>query len=138
MSRQAPKITFGSWLTTQMQAYGYESNMALAEKLGVRDPTVGRWRKDASVPDIPQLRRIAVLFNTPLPRLLVLAGHMTEEELGVGPPQPAPRPVDPLVERIDQADVSDQTKAQLRDIWAERLRSERSYMQQLVDAYESV
>lgn len=53
---------FAYWLRRQMEARGYNV-MDLAERLGVKHPTVSRWRTGQHLPDVPNLVRLDRLLR---------------------------------------------------------------------------
>ena len=119
------EMTFGDWLDLKMHEYGIRSDLALAKKLNVSHPTIGRWRAGA-IPDVAQLRKLAELFHTPLVRLLVISGHATPEELGIThKPEP---PEEPIIRMILNSPVSDEMKLELIDEWRRRIERERQLM----------
>ncbi|WP_116949214.1 helix-turn-helix domain-containing protein [Jiangella endophytica] len=137
MARQPdPAVTFSQWLAVQMRAFGYESDLALASELEVNGSTVGRWRHGKATPDVAQLRKLADLFRTPLPRLLVLAGHMTSEELGGAEPPEVEQVVDPTVELISRATIAPEMRRVLLQEWHRQLHRSRAQMKQLVNVAE--
>lgn len=137
MARQPdPAVTFSQWLAVQMRAFGYESDLALASELEVNGSTVGRWRHGKATPDVAQLRKLAELFRTPLPNLLVLAGHMTSEELGGAEPPQVEQFVDPTVEMINRASIAPEMRRVLLQEWHRRLHRGRAQMKQLVNVAE--
>ena len=48
--------------------------------MGVYPSLMRQWTTIARSPTPPVLRRVAALFDTPVPEVLVAAGYMTEEE----------------------------------------------------------
>lgn len=66
---------FSSWLEATRKAMGFRTNTALAEALGIPQPTVSRWKSGAQ-PSVEHLAKLSDLFGVSLKTLLVLAGHL--------------------------------------------------------------
>jgi transcriptional regulator with XRE-family HTH domain len=59
------KRRIGSRIKDLRKAHGYESQGALARKLGVEPSTVGRWESGAFMPEPEHQEALAKLFNMP-------------------------------------------------------------------------
>lgn len=129
MSKRSQEgLTFGKWLSAQMTACGFSSNVALAQLIGVNDSTISRWRNDVMVPNMDQLQALEKPLKTPVTQMAVRAGHLTEEQARVrrvaatAPEQPVGRTIDPAL-----ADAVDgMTPEQLAEVrrYAEYIRSQ--------------
>lgn len=69
---------FSAWLDATSKAIGFRTNTALANALGVPQPTVSRW-KSGSQPSVDHLVKVSRLVGIHLEHLLVLAGYMDAE-----------------------------------------------------------
>jgi transcriptional regulator with XRE-family HTH domain len=90
-----PPHAFGAYLTRAMDVAGL-TIADLKRLTGVADSLISRWREGVMVPSVPNLRRLAPALAVPTRDLIVAAGHMTPEEVGLaafpeppGPPQTA-------------------------------------------------
>lgn len=84
--RRQSREPFAAWLKATMQENDRDEQ-AMAAVLGVPERAVRRWATARSVPEVSDIRKLATHCRTPMAQLLVLAGHMTSEELGAWPPQ---------------------------------------------------
>lgn len=83
------------WLAARMELRGFRSSSELARAAGIPDSVISRWRSGSSVPSVVQLRRLQGPLQVPLLTLLVAAGHLSADEVGLQlPPDPEPRPRD--------------------------------------------
>lgn len=121
------KITFGEWIGFKMYECGYRNDMALATELGVSHATISRWKNNKAIPDVEQLRRLAPLLRTPLPQLLILAGHASAEEMETAPVPTSSE--DPVVRLIEQSTLSQEQKVKLIREWRRRQLREQSLME---------
>ncbi|MHD0307202.1 helix-turn-helix domain-containing protein [Rhodococcus erythropolis] len=71
---------FARWVREQIAARGHQSAEEAARAMGVYPSLMRQWTTIARSPTPPVLRRVAALFDTPVPEVLVAAGYMTEEE----------------------------------------------------------
>ncbi|MFF8326076.1 XRE family transcriptional regulator [Rhodococcus qingshengii] len=71
---------FARWVRDQIAARGHQSAEEAARAMGVYPSLMRQWTTIARSPTPPVLRRVAALFDTPVPEVLVAAGYMTEEE----------------------------------------------------------
>ncbi len=81
---------FARWVRHQITDRGFESTEEAARAMGVYPSLMRQWTMIARSPTPQVLRRVAALFDTPVPEVLVAAGYMTEEE---NVPLPATRTV---------------------------------------------
>lgn len=92
MPRQKGTI-FGEWLDVTLSNKGIMGR-ALADRVGVHDSAVSRWRAGQGVPSIDALQRIAEFLDVDPLRLAVTAGQVPEKVAGVEPltiPEPTAR-----------------------------------------------
>lgn len=92
-------MSFGTWLSAQMAACGFTTNMALERKTGIDNTTISRWRSDQMTPGMDHLRKLEGPLKTPYMQLLVRAGYVSPEEAKVRrdvPPRESGRPASPL------------------------------------------
>lgn len=88
-----PVISLPAYLTEAMAAAGL-SQSELARRAGVNESPISRWLKGSNTPSIEQLRLIAPVLGVPLIDLVVSAGHLTADEVGMADhPQPPKPPV---------------------------------------------
>jgi transcriptional regulator with XRE-family HTH domain len=93
--------TFGEYLRQLMRAAGYEKAADLVKVAGISHGNLSRWLEGSSVPSIEALRRISPHLGVGLVPLMIRAGLVTKEELGVtGSPAPAGPPLPPIVRDI--------------------------------------
>lgn len=83
-------IDFGVWLDVMLSNRGI-TGRTLAEKAGVHDSAVSRWRSGSGKPSVEALAAIAEVLGVDPLRLAVTAGRVPEKVAGV-PPLPAPEP----------------------------------------------
>lgn len=103
---------FAAYLQQAMDNVGLTA-ADLARATGVRDSVISRWLK-GSVPTVPNLRQIAPVLRVPTRDLVVRAGHMLPEEVGlVAVPEPPHRPPDVEAEIRADAYLSDDKKEAL-------------------------
>lgn len=87
-------------------AVGIEGRPDLASAVGFHPSRLSRWYSGAEQPSVSNLRDLAPVIKAPLLKLLVLAGHVTAEELDVDPRdlETAParqNPQHPLARELD-------------------------------------
>jgi len=75
---------FAAFLRAAMGAAQIPTGARLAELAGLNPSIVNRWMNDKAVPTIEALRAIAPHLGLPLRLLVVRAGYMTSEEVGLG------------------------------------------------------
>lgn len=71
---------FAAWVKDQISARGYQSPEEAARAMGIYPSLMRQWTTIARSPTPQVLRRVAALFDTPVPEVLIAAGYMTEEE----------------------------------------------------------
>lgn len=82
---------FAQWLDVTMANRRIKGRI-LADKLGVDDSAVSRWRNGRSVPSLETLMKLATVLNEDPIRLAVTAGLMDPDLVNVEPlPLPPPR-----------------------------------------------
>lgn len=81
---------FAQWLDITMANRRIKGRI-LADKLGVHDSAVSRWRNGQSVPSLETIMRIATFFEEDPIRLAVTAGLM-DADLVHAKPLPLPPP----------------------------------------------
>lgn len=92
MRRDRSSPDFGEWLDITLSNRGIQGR-GLAERLGVNDATVSRWRSGKSVPSLEIVRAIAEVLELDAPRLALTAGVVPLELVGPGiEPYPMPEP----------------------------------------------
>jgi transcriptional regulator with XRE-family HTH domain len=82
--------SFVAFLKAAMEAAGIPTGARLAELAGLNPSLVNRWLNGKTVPSIDNLREIAPHLRVPLRVLVVRAGHMTAEEMGIDKDLPLP------------------------------------------------
>lgn len=101
---------FADYLERAMESAGVTA-AGLARATGIKDSVISRWRKGA-VPTVENLRLLAPVLGVPMRDLVVVAGHMLPEEVGLtGIPEP-PKPRIPTAEEGIRAEpyLSDDKK----------------------------
>lgn len=85
----------------------------LARDLGAYDSHVSRWTSGERIPDIDSCRALARVLGRPILEVLIAAGHIAPEEVGLSQPPaplPPPRRLSPQLERLalllDDPDLS--------------------------------
>lgn len=71
---------FAAWIRDQITAHGYATIEEAARELGVYPSLLRHWATIVRSPSPKVLRRVAVLFDSPIQEVLIAAGYMTEEE----------------------------------------------------------
>lgn len=91
---------FATYLRRAMKSAGDLTSADLSRAIGVADSVVSRWLR-GSVPSIENLRLLAPVLKVPVRDLVVVAGHMTPEEVGLTeipePPGPPPTVEDEIM-----------------------------------------
>lgn len=82
---------FGDYLTQAMAAAGL-SQADLKRLTGISDSLISKWRTGQSVPSVENLRLLAPAFGVTTRDLVVRAGHMLPEEVGLEEPPAPPTP----------------------------------------------
>lgn len=83
--------TFGGYLTQAMDAL--DMSIADLKRLtGISDSIISKWRRDQAIPSVENLRILAPALGVTTRDLVVRAGHMLPEEVGLTEP---PRPPEP-------------------------------------------
>lgn len=101
---------FATYLRRAMASAG-KTPADLARATGVAGSVVSRWLR-GSIPTVENLRLLAPVLGVPTRDLVVVAGHMLPEEVGLtGIPEPPDRPA-PTVEESIRAEpyLSDDKK----------------------------
>jgi DNA-binding XRE family transcriptional regulator len=66
-----------------MDIEGIPSFNALAGRLGVASTTPVSWKDEGKQPRMPIVRKVAETFRRPISEVIVRAGYVTKEELGI-------------------------------------------------------
>ncbi|MGW3511214.1 helix-turn-helix domain-containing protein [Streptomyces sp. NPDC000994] len=83
-------LTFGQWLSRELAARGYDlrerggGRRAFAEKADLGQAIISRVLRDAAVPDIKTVGKIARALDMKTGPVLVRAGHLPADELPTG------------------------------------------------------
>lgn len=82
---------FAGYLRRAMEAVGITA-ADLSRATGIKDSVISRWLK-GSIPTVENLRLLAPVLQVPVRDLVVAAGHMFPEEVGLTeiPEPPTPR-----------------------------------------------
>lgn len=121
---------FADWVSTTARGFGYKTDAALAQAIGVQQSTVTRWRH-GNQPQIKHLVALAYLFRMRIDPLLAMSGHVPADLLGDS--EPAGPPMTESVRRIRDAPLADMQKDALTRYWNKRLDEERSKLFHLID-----
>lgn len=122
---------FGAWLKQTRRTAGFPTPSALGRETGIDQSLIAKWEADKAQPGIANLRRLArVLPGVTVVDLMVRAGHLEPEEVGMSslPETPAPA-LDPDLEGIqawlDDARVPEERKTAARE-YLRFLREQRT------------
>jgi transcriptional regulator with XRE-family HTH domain len=74
---------FAAYLKASMKAARIGSGAQLAEAAGIAQSLVSRWLNGKTLPSIEALRAIAEPLGVPMRDLVVRAGYMTPDEVGL-------------------------------------------------------
>ena len=129
------RLTFGQWLSDRMAQCGYDTDLALAHEIEIRDTTIGRWRKDRAKPSIDQLRKLADALKVGIPELLVRSGHATSDELGLDA-EMFEQQLDPGLAMIDESNLEESVKSYLRASWLTQMRQARNRLASQIEVLE--
>lgn len=114
---------FGPYLTQAMTAAGL-SQADLARLTGISDSIISKWRRGQATPSVDNLRILAPALGMTTRDLVVVAGHMAPEEVGLKEPPAPPKPPARLASLQDDInadpDLSDSDKRLMIDLY-ERL-----------------
>lgn len=120
--------TFGAYLTQAMDAAGL-SQADLKRQTGISDSIISKWRRDQATPSIENLRLLAPVLGVTTRDLVVRAGHMLPEEVGLAEPPEPPEPYRRLVSIEDEIsadpDLSDRDKRLMIKMYEELLAQAR-------------
>lgn len=138
--QQQTRPTFVEWLNNVSLAAGYSSTTALAQRLGVSQSTVSRWKTRSARPGIDHLVKLSKLFKVELTALLVIADYIDPEAADVTPesyyPEPSTR--DTAVSAGVLAELEgDQSEAIYR-FWNRRLQEEETRLQEALEMTRGV
>lgn len=135
--------TWGSEAGAALRAYvlqhaanadtGIESVADLARATGIKPSVYSKWFNGSEQPSVRSLQRLAPAIGAPLRELLVLAGRVEAEDLGLdAAPQPPEVLGHPLAREIDSllADTS--------PLPAEDRRSIETFLRQYLEPYRRV
>lgn len=103
--------TWGSWIADQLKRKNWTQAEA-ARVSGVPRAAFSQWMQQGNTqqPSIPNVRLVAQAFDVPILRALVIAGHLTEEEVG----QPlAPAEADPA--EVPTMDLIEEIRIRIAD-----------------------
>lgn len=114
---------FGAYLTRAMAAAGL-SQADLKRLTGISDSIISKWRSGQTTPSVENLRLLAPALGVTPRELIVVAGHMTPEEVGLKEPPAPPKPPARLATLQDdinaEPNLSDSDKRLMVDLY-ERL-----------------
>lgn len=114
---------FGDYLTRAMDAAGL-SIADLKRLTGISDSIISKWRRNQALPSIENLRILAPALGMTTRDLVVVAGHMAPDEVGLAEPPTPPKPPARLATLQDdinaEPDLSDSDKRLMIDLY-ERL-----------------
>lgn len=82
---------FGPYLTQAMAAAGL-SQADLARLTGISDSIISKWRRGQATPSVENLRLLAPALGVTTRDLVVRAGHMFPDEVGLKEPPVPPKP----------------------------------------------
>lgn len=82
---------FGDYLKRAMDAAGL-SIADLKRLTGISDSVISKWRNGQTIPSVENLRLVAPALGMTTRDLVVVAGHMAPEEVGLKEPPPPPKP----------------------------------------------
>ncbi|MEU7742007.1 hypothetical protein [Nonomuraea sp. NPDC049158] len=125
--------TFADWVSTTAKGFGYKTDAALAQAIGVQQSTVTRWRQ-GNQPQIKHLVALAYLFRMRIDPLLAMSEHVPADLLSDADP-PGP-PMTESVRHIRDASLSDNHKEALTRYWDQRLNEERQKLYRLISYLE--
>lgn len=124
---------FGSWLSARMTECGWDSDLALANIIGISDSTISRWRRGLAGPRLEELRKLAEPLDTALLELAVRAGHLTPDELGI---DPADFAVAPTLHVIVESGLNEATKQALLADWRRSVQQVHARYERIVRVLE--
>lgn len=111
---------FGNYLTQAMAAAGL-SQAELSRLTGISDSIISKWRRGQAVPSVENLRILAPALGMTTRDLVVVAGHMTPDEVGLAEPPEPPKPPARLASLQDdinaQPNLSDSDKRLMIDLY---------------------
>lgn len=114
---------FGDYLTRTMAAAGL-SQADLKRLTGISDSIISKWRRGQATPSVENLRLLAPALGVTTRELVVRAGHMSPDEVGLKEPPAPPKPPARLATLQDEinarADLSEADKRLMIDLY-ERL-----------------
>lgn len=114
---------FGDYLKRAMDAAGL-SIADLKRLTGISDSVISKWRNGLTIPSVENLRLVAPALGMTTRDLVVAAGHMTPDEVGLAEPPEPPKPPARLATLQDdinaQPNLSDSDKRLMIDLY-ERL-----------------
>lgn len=114
---------FGDYLRRAMDAAGL--TIADMKRLtGISDSVISKWRNGQTLPSVENLRLVAPALGMTTRDLVVVAGHMAPEEVGLKEPPAPPKPPARLARLQDDInadpELSDGDKRLMIDLY-ERL-----------------
>jgi len=119
---------FGAYLTQAMAAAGL-TQADLKRLTGISDSLISKWRSGQTTPSVENLRLLEPALGIATRELVVAAGHMRAEEVGLKEPPAPPKPPARLASLQDdinaQPNLSDTDKRLMIDLY-ERLLAEGS------------
>jgi transcriptional regulator with XRE-family HTH domain len=105
------------------------SQADLKRLTGISDSIISKWRRDQATPSIENLRLLAPVLGVTTRDLVVRAGHMLPEEVGLTEPPRPPEPYRRLVSIEDAIsaipDLSDRDKRLMTKMYEELLAQAR-------------
>lgn len=120
-TRRQARQDFGAWLDVTLSNSGMRGR-ELAEKIGVHESAVSRWRGGVGIPSVEILTKIAEELNLEALRLVVTASLIPAEVAGVQPyPMPEPTAQRESIRRqIGRiTGVDDEIRQRLLDVYEE-------------------
>lgn len=114
---------FGDYLRRAMDAAGL-TIADLKRLTGISDSVISKWRNGQTLPSVENLRLVAPALGMTTRDLVVVAGHMAPEEVGLKEPPAPPKPPARLARLQDDInadpELSDGDKRLMIDLY-ERL-----------------
>lgn len=116
--------TFPAWMTRTYKALGIDSDAEFARLIDSPQSNVSRWRNKGVIPDMKKLREIADTLDLPIQEILVAAGWVRPDEVGIVP-----------AKEVELADISN--RELVGELWRRLGEDEDAGLEEVTDAMRS-
>lgn len=108
MNANRPTVEAMTWIRYVDAIAAGETKAAIAAKIGITPPSVGRWYSQGSLPDPGTAATFARVYNRPVLEAFIAAGFLTSEEAGETPSAP------PTLATLDDDELLEEVRRRMQ------------------------